>query len=147
MSSLFSTMRNDFIPASSSLMPMQSPENPAPTMRTWTFVTADSGKPAAASVMRVSSLPCWIPWAQRNRGETPHSLGVIGVLRESGTGRAARHAVRLARFSVGRKRQRLGHVQRGGGGDRAEIFRPPQGWGEGGNPRKQHREGERGGLK
>src|SRR5260370_74337 len=39
MSALFSMMRNEFMPASRSLMPMQRPEKPAPTMMTTTCVT------------------------------------------------------------------------------------------------------------
>src|SRR5260370_32348332 len=92
MSSLFSMMRNDFMPDSRSLMAIQRPEKPAPTMRTSTLVTEDSAKGAADSVMRGSSLPCWAPQAQHECGGTPRLLATIGELRESCAGRVARHA-------------------------------------------------------
>src|SRR5260370_33373807 len=113
MSSLFSMMRNDFMPASRSLMAIQRPEKPAPTMRTSTFVTEDSAKEAADSVMRVSSLPCWDPQAQRGRGGTRHFLATVGEVRESGGGRVARHAGQPAGFSAVTERRPGRHLRPG----------------------------------
>src|SRR5260370_41662756 len=115
MSSLFSMMRNDFMPASRSLMAIQRPEKPAPTMRTSTFVTEDSAKGAADSVMRVAPLPCSDPHARRERGGTRHFLSTVGEVGGSGAGRAPRHAGPPARFSDGAKRRRGDHGHRGRG--------------------------------
>src|SRR5260370_39018031 len=74
MSSLFSIMRNDFMPASRSLIAIHRPEKPAPTMRTSTFVTAEFAEGAEGSVMHESSLPCSVPRAQRECGGTRRLL-------------------------------------------------------------------------
>src|SRR5260370_35749526 len=74
MSSLFSMMRNDFMPASRSLMAIQRPEKPAPTMRTSTFGTAEFAEGAEGSVMRETSLPCSVPRVQRECGGTRRLL-------------------------------------------------------------------------
>ena len=79
MSPLFSMMRNDSMPASRILMPIQRPENPAPTISTSTFVPAEFRKGAAASVIRVSSLLCWISRAQLECGGTRRFLATIGM--------------------------------------------------------------------
>src|SRR6266581_7809747 len=119
MSLLFSMMRNDFMPASRSLMPMHRPEKPAPTMSTSTVVTEE----AADSVMRGPPLPCWTPRAQRVRGETRCFPGATGELRESGAEQAARHAGQPARFSVRRKHPQRGRVRRAAWNRRGELHR------------------------
>src|SRR5260370_26726125 len=99
MSLLFSMTRNDLIPASRSLMLMQRPEKPAPTMRTSTVVTEELEE-AADSVMRGPPLPCWTPRAQRVRGETRCFPGATGAPRESEVGQACRHTGPPDRFAV-----------------------------------------------
>src|SRR5260370_7765044 len=100
MSALFSMMRNDFMPASRSLMPIQRPEKPAPTIRRSTLETAESVDGAASSVMRELPFPCPIPQGQPERGETRRSREAIGDLQEPGGGQPARHAAPRATFSV-----------------------------------------------
>src|SRR5713226_4899112 len=72
-------MRKELMPASRSLMPMQMPEKPAPTMSTSTLVTGEFMEEAAPEVMRGPSLPCSIPRPQRERGETRRYPGAIGA--------------------------------------------------------------------
>src|SRR5713226_8745762 len=103
MSALFSMMRNEFIPASRSLMPMHRPEKPAPTMRTSTWVTAEFADGEAGSVMRGPSLPDSNRRTLRAREETQCFRGETDELREPGAGQAARHGEQRAKSSVGRK--------------------------------------------
>src|SRR5258707_12005251 len=119
MSALFSMMRNEFMPASRSLMPMQRPEKPAPTMRMSTLVTEEFVDGEAGSVMRELSLPCLIPQGPPERGETRRFRGAIGELQEPGGGQAARRVARRAKFSGRRGRRRRGRVRRGAWSHRA----------------------------
>src|SRR6266849_9829499 len=121
-------MRNEFMPASRSLMPMQSPEKPAPTMRTSTFVTAEFVEGAASSVMRGPRFfLLWaIPALRSERRKTRRSPAAIGELRESGGGLVARHAGRQARFSVRRERRRRGHLRRGAWSHLGELRPRPR---------------------
>src|SRR5258708_29347405 len=121
MSALFSTMRNEFILASRSLMPMQRPEKPAPTMRTSTLVTTEFTDGAARSVMRLSSLPCPTACAGHERAEMRRSREAIGEPRESGAGRAARRGERRAKFSVRRGHRQLVRARRGAWSRRAKL--------------------------
>src|SRR6266436_911594 len=120
MSALFSMMRNEFMPASRSLMPMQRPEKPAPTMRTSTLVTEEFVDGEAGSVMRELPLPCPIPWGPPERGETRRFREAIGELQEPGGGQAARHGERRAKFSGRRGLRRHGRVRRGAWSHRGE---------------------------
>src|SRR5229473_3163267 len=119
MSELFSMIRNEFMPASRSLMPMQRPEKPAPTMRTSTLMTEEFVDGEAGSVMRELSLPCPIPQGQPERGETRRSREAIGEPRESSAGRAARRGERRAKFSVRRGHRQLVRARRGAWSHRA----------------------------
>src|SRR5436190_21573077 len=116
-------MRNDCMPASRSLMPMQIPEKPAPTISTSTLVTGELEEKAPDAVMRGPLLPCWTPLAQRARGKSQRFLEAIDGLRESDAGRAARHGERRARFLIRRKRRRRGHAWRGAWKHRARLHR------------------------
>src|SRR5439155_10467561 len=123
ISSLFSMMRNDCMSTSRSLMPMQIPEKPEPTISTSTLVTGELEEKAPDAVMRGPLLPCWTPLAQRARGKSQRFLEAIDGLRESDAGRAARHGERRARFLIRRKRLWHGRVRRGAWNHRARLHR------------------------
>src|SRR5467141_4831454 len=125
MSALFSMMRNEFIPASRSLMPVHRPEKLAPTIRTSTFLTMELVELGAGSVMRVPSLPDSNRRTQRERGERRRFREAIGELRESSAGQAARHAGPRAKFSVRHEYLRHGRVRQGEWSRRAGL-RPRQ---------------------
>src|SRR2546430_12650894 len=98
--SLFSMMRNDFMPASRSLMPMQMPEKPAPTIRTSTVATEELEEEAADSVMREPPLPDSNLPAQSARGKSRHFPEAIGGPPEADAGEASRATGRRAQTSV-----------------------------------------------
>src|SRR5258708_13132168 len=112
MPALFSMIRNEFMPASRSLMPMQRPEKPAPTMRTSILVTAELADGEPSSVMRELPLPRPIPRGPPERGETRRFREAIGELQEPGGGQAARRVERRAKFSARQGPRRRGPVQR-----------------------------------
>src|SRR6267143_1632580 len=111
MSALFSMIRKEFIPASRSLMPMQSPEKPAPTMRTSTEISETFESGAAVVVMWRASYfeGSRSPSEREGNRRLPAKTG---GLRESSVVQAARHAERLARFSVPRERPPRERVRR-----------------------------------
>src|ERR1700730_5920961 len=98
MSALFSRIKKEFIPASRSLMPMQSPEKPPPMMRTSTVFSDAFEGGADDSLMLGSSSPCRCPRSLREPEGTRQLPVETGGLRESCAARAARHAELLARF-------------------------------------------------
>src|SRR5882724_550866 len=105
-------MRNEFIPASRSLMPMHSPEKPPPIMRTSTVFSDAFEYGAEDSLMRGSSLLCWSPRSPREREETRRLPAKTRGLPESSAARAARHEEPPARFSVRRELPQRGRVLR-----------------------------------
>src|SRR5438445_11928975 len=131
MSALFSMMRKEFIPASRSLMAMQMPEKPEPTMRTSTAISESFECRAEDSVMRrpLHSVLCWSSPVQHGKAEMQRLPAAIDGLLESGAKRFARRAARPARFSVRRRPQRRRRVQRDARSHRAGL-RPRQREGE-----------------